>query len=330
MSPESFDRSKTDLQSLFRSGTWLYQCGQGPAPFANAPHGSSPFNVNDLNLHNDNRTLDQIDFCDVESADFPLNTFNFEPSEHQGDRPAQEYESGQGKGQSSKQEKGRRDRTKGQWRWILWVLGVVVPVGLLKGMSGFTPMPLPQSASSLSTAVPPVTSNLEGETAPVDSLDWATQAANQATALVSTAQTPADWQGVATLWQDAINFLAKIPATDPQYDLAQNRMVSYRSQLDYATAQWQSLEMASKVLAEQDEIFRGAVRAALTASELTQTARTQQEWQSVAKNWQTAIDGMSQISVQSPHYATAQDRISTYTHNLNYAQRNAHGKLMGL
>jgi len=83
-------------------------------------------------------------------------------------------------------------------------------------------------------------------------------------------------------------------------------------------------------LAEQDEIFRGAVRAALTASELTQTARTQQEWQSVAKNWQTAIDGMSQISVQSPHYATAQDRISTYTHNLNYAQRNAHGKLMGL
>ena len=95
MPPQSFDRSKTDLKSLFRSGTWLYQCGQGAEPFSSSPNLSTPsFNFNDLytdsdrdihqdaDLNTDGRTLDQIHCRDVDGTDFPLNTFNFDPPDY--------------------------------------------------------------------------------------------------------------------------------------------------------------------------------------------------------------------------------------------------------
>jgi hypothetical protein len=362
MPPQSFDRSKTDLKSLLRSGTWLYQCGQGAGSFPSSPNLSAPsFNVNDLyndsdrDIHNDTdlntdgRPLDQIDLRDLNSADFPLNTFNFEPPEHQDDRTiqdgAQDYALGQSLSPSDQQlsiplatdkdpsfpkngESGSglltRSVGSGKWGWLLLALGLLIPVGLFKGISGLDP--LPQSASSLSPSLSPGI-ELEGKTAAVGPLERAAQEAERATALVSTARTPADWQTVVMIWQDAITLLGGIPTIDPQYAVAQNRMVSYQSQLDYATAQRKALAMASKVLEEQDQIFRSAVSVAMEASALTQTARTPQEWQRVATMWQSAIDGMSQISVQSPHYAIAQDRISTYTNNLNYAQRNAHSKV---
>jgi len=348
MPPQSFDRSKTDLKSLLRSGTWLYQCGQGAEPFSSSPNLSTPsFNFNDLytdsdrdihhdpDLNTDGRTLDQINFRDVDSTDFPLNTFNFEPPEPGDDRtvPDQEYPLENPWDQplavplATREQSGPPKRAsdrggwlgtlgRGKWGGLLLVLGVLIPVGLFKGLS---PLPLPQSASSLSTPlVPPI--ELEKAT-PVGPLEQAAQAADWATALIATAQTPADWQRIGNLWQEAITLLGRIPSIDPQYTLAQSRLISYRNQLDYATAQGQSLAMTTKVLAEQDQIFRVAVRAAIDAAELTQSARTPQEWQEVVNHWQAAIEGMSQISVQSPHYAIAQDRLSTYTQNLNYAQQ---------
>lgn len=281
MPPESFDRSKTDLQSLLRSGTWLYAYSQGSAashpnssdrlPPASPSNGTSNGNGNSIHPHHrpihndldhDSRSLDDLPFRDVNGEDLPFQTFNFEPSLEPNLEPNFDDRNLEPSQPNRKRFAPQRfpfasPQTKRSWKWLLLGLGVLIPIGLLQGLQegtlqGFYPMSIPQSASRLSPPVDPAL-----QTAPTI-LERPTQEANQ----------------------DAIQV-------------------------------------------SQDDIFRVAVKMAMQASELTQTAQTRQEWQRVASRWQGAIDGMAQITVQSPHYAVAQDRLAIYTQNLNYAQTNA-------
>lgn len=69
--------------------------------------------------------------------------------------------------------------------------------------------------------------------------------------------------------------------------------------------------------------WREAVNRATRAAELTQTATTRAEWNTVASLWQEAIDFMRAVPQTSPNYETAQQRAVAYQSNLEYAQRAA-------
>ncbi|MGB3516546.1 MAG: hypothetical protein WBA43_08820 [Elainellaceae cyanobacterium] len=71
--------------------------------------------------------------------------------------------------------------------------------------------------------------------------------------------------------------------------------------------------------------FRDAVNQATTASELTQTASTSEEWSNVANAWQQAIELMESVPQSNPNYAVAQQKAQEYQANKTYAQNNVNG-----
>lgn len=84
---------------------------------------------------------------------------------------------------------------------------------------------------------------------------------------------------------------------------------------DFRTVGRNSFESA------QTEPFRWAVNRAIGAAELTQDAKSVEEWQTVAKWWQEAIDLMREVPPSYARYDIAQARIPQYERNLQYAQR---------
>lgn len=52
--------------------------------------------------------------------------------------------------------------------------------------------------------------------------------------LAQTASTQAQWNEVATQWQQAIDLMKKVPQSSPNYQAAQERVVSYQTNLNYA------------------------------------------------------------------------------------------------
>ncbi|MGA1409040.1 MAG: hypothetical protein ACO37W_04815 [Prochlorotrichaceae cyanobacterium] len=334
MPPESFDPRKTDLQSLLRSGTWLYQTGQRaalppPDRSEGAPPSSLSFNdINDLNLSDvdledvDFNTLNlyaSSEFSDPEDSDYPLPLSPIEPR-ISGEQPLW-GEAKQGQAISAENDLGSFLDPKpwAKWGWLLITLGVLIPLGMVKGTEWFSRQEaLPLSSATLS---PPQSLLQVGDNFVL--LEQALQNADHAIALTLNANTINDWQRIADYWQNAIETLQAIPPSNPNYATAQNRLVSYHSQLDYAQGQLHALANQAQTLPQQEQIFRAAVKAATQAAERTQNATTPQDWQGIVEQWEAAIAGMTQIRVQSPHYRIAQDRIPTYTTNLDYAKRQA-------
>ncbi|QKD82313.1 hypothetical protein HPC62_09040 [Thermoleptolyngbya sichuanensis A183] len=75
--------------------------------------------------------------------------------------------------------------------------------------------------------------------------------------------------------------------------------------------------------AAQSDPFRDAVNKAMEAATLTQTAKTHDEWNTVLKTWQQAIDLMQAVPASHPNYQTAQAKVSEYLRNRKYAHQNA-------
>lgn len=69
--------------------------------------------------------------------------------------------------------------------------------------------------------------------------------------------------------------------------------------------------------------FQAAVNQAIIAAELTQSAQSPLEWQQVANHWQSALELMKAVPQSHSHYAVAQDRVSQYQKNLDYADKNS-------
>jgi WD40 repeat protein len=65
--------------------------------------------------------------------------------------------------------------------------------------------------------------------------------------------------------------------------------------------------------------FRQAVNAAISAANLTQTAKLSTEWEQVINSWKQAIKLMKTIPVSSLHYPVARQKMIEYERNLNYA-----------
>lgn len=85
----------------------------------------------------------------------------------------------------------------------------------------------------------------------------------------------------------------------------------------------QNYQSRSPVLSPQTDTFKQAVNKAMTAANLTQVAKSQDEWKKVVSEWQEAIALMKSVRYSSPNYPVAQQKIVEYQRNLNYAQKNA-------
>ena len=73
----------------------------------------------------------------------------------------------------------------------------------------------------------------------------------------------------------------------------------------------------------QQDSFQQAVNQATEAANLTQTAKTAQEWETVASLWLKAIENMAAVPESSPKYQVAQQKAAQYRQGLAYAQKNA-------
>ena len=67
--------------------------------------------------------------------------------------------------------------------------------------------------------------------------------------------------------------------------------------------------------------LRTAVTQATEAAQGTQTAKSSEQWHTVAGLWQQAIAAMQSIPATDPHHAIAQQRVKDYQKNLQYAQK---------
>ncbi len=73
----------------------------------------------------------------------------------------------------------------------------------------------------------------------------------------------------------------------------------------------------------QTDTFREAVSKAINAANLTQSAKSPDEWRTVVSQWQAAIALMKTVQSSSPNYLVAQQKIKEYQKNINYAEKNA-------
>jgi len=312
MTHEPLDPSKTDLKSLLRSGTWLYN-GQGhPWSVQDDPSEAVTQPVVDLG-DMDFNTIDCLDSLSAEDDPLPFTMFPIPPDTLNS---------------SSSLPSPTSPRSVTLFKrslQILFVLGALVSVITLvlwqesrvrEKLAVVTDPTIPPTVEPVQTpiAVPSISA-----------FATAVESADRATLAMQTAETLVDWQTVTADWQIAIDALKSIPPSDPNYATAQNRIIDYRHNLNSASRQAQLLTAQAKQhsLQKDDEIFSLAVKQATQAAALTQTASTIAEWKAVSTHWQSAIQYMNDISVDSPHYAIAQDRLGVYSRNLSYAESKA-------
>lgn len=95
---------------------------------------------------------------------------------------------------------------------------------------------------------------------------------------------------------------------------------SAASNLAPAPASITEVTAAPSATQELADPFREAVNAATLAAELTQTAKTAEEWSTVADLWLRAISAMNSVSPAHPRRDVAEQRVEDYANNLAYAQ----------
>lgn len=79
-------------------------------------------------------------------------------------------------------------------------------------------------------------------------------------------------------------------------------------------------ESPSPVPTAQDDSFRQAVNAAMSAAVITQSAISKDDWYLVVSRWESAIILLKNVPESSPNYTRAQAKIQEYERNMNYAQ----------
>lgn len=90
-----------------------------------------------------------------------------------------------------------------------------------------------------------------------------------------------------------------------------------------ATANTGNNPEATANLETVPDTFREAVNKAVTAAELGRSAKSKDDWISVADRWQEAVSLMRRVPPSSPHHEIAQTKVLEYQKYLVYAQESA-------
>jgi hypothetical protein len=95
----------------------------------------------------------------------------------------------------------------------------------------------PVEVTPIATPAPAESPTTEGVVESTTPWRDAINAAMEAAQLAQTAQTAQEWGTVAETWDRSIQLLLMVPAEDPNYALAQEKLVEYTNNLDIARAQ---------------------------------------------------------------------------------------------
>ncbi|MBW4547150.1 MAG: hypothetical protein KME25_22330 [Symplocastrum torsivum CPER-KK1] len=80
---------------------------------------------------------------------------------------------------------------------------------------------------------------------------------------------------------------------------------------------------SSATASPQRDFFGEAVNKAMSAATTTQSAKSKNDWNLVASEWQEAIALMKAVPPSHPQHSVAQQKAVDYQRNLDYAQKNA-------
>lgn len=132
----------------------------------------------------------------------------------------------------------RLSREKQQfWRGILGGAALSLLMIVLGGLfyNWLNSKPVQPTASNNSIASQPTAP--QPQTARTDPFAEAVRLAEQTVAAGQKAQTSSEWLEVATRWQKASDLMQQIPAQDPRYTTAQDRVIRYRQNSEAALRQ---------------------------------------------------------------------------------------------
>ena len=163
----------------------------------------------------------------------------------------------------------------------------------------------------IDTANQPFKSNNQASSA--EAFRVAVNNAMTAANLTQFAQSQAEWVEVSQYWQEAIAKMKAVKVTSSDYQIAQEKITEYQGYLDYA----------QKNANKASDPFHVAVNNAMQAANLTQSARSQAEWDTVASYWQQAIALMKAVANDSANYGVAITKVEEYRQYLQYARRQA-------
>jgi len=106
------------------------------------------------------------------------------------------------------------------------------------------------------------------------------------------------WPEIAPLWQRAVQQMRSVPATSPNYALAQKKIKEYQTYLSYAQQQF--------------DPFVAGMQEANQAVKVGKTAQSRNQWQQASGYWQQAIAQLQAVPKSHNNYQTAQGKIKEY------------------
>jgi hypothetical protein len=167
----------------------------------------------------------------------------------------------------------------------------------------------PQATSS--TPSPIATSTQTPSPSPQpDSFREAVSKAIKVAVNVQSAKSLEDWNEIARQWMEVIDLLKTVPSSSSNYEIAQKKIMEYQKNLDYATQQVSRLDP-----------FNQATEKAKKAANLTQIAKSYDQWNQVLNLWQEAIALLNTISESHPKSSLARQKSTEYKTNLDYSQQ---------
>ena len=185
----------------------------------------------------------------------------------------------------------------------------ILPIILVSIICGCSFVEKPQATSS--TASPIATSTQTPSPSPQpDSFREAVSKAMKVAVNVQSAKSLEDWNEIARQWMEVIDLLKAVPSSSSNYEMAQKKIMEYQKNLDYATQQVSRLDP-----------FNQATEKAKKAANLTQTAKSYDQWNQVLNLWQEAIALLNTISESHPKSSLARQKSTEYKTNLDYSQQ---------
>jgi hypothetical protein len=212
-------------------------------------------------------------------------------------------------------------------------------LGLLSGCSStaISEVKQPSPTPSVTIETPVVSVPSPSVSISSSESDFFRLAVNQATNaanLVQSAKSQDQWKQVVTLWQEAINFMKKVPPSHQKYALSQKKIKEYQNNLTYAQRQLNPILSKPPVSIPiptpqiinpepSDPYLISGMIEAKTAASLAGTSKFSEDWKVVVDYWKIAIDYVQAVQHFSPDYQLAKNKLNEYKRNLVYAQKMA-------
>ncbi|MEL6813545.1 MAG: hypothetical protein AAFP03_01875 [Cyanobacteria bacterium J06598_3] len=147
----------------------------------------------------------------------------------------------------------------------------------------------------------------------VDALALVTKAQGQAYQAAVDSQKPphsvSTWNGIAEGWLAATQSLEAVPADSPVRELADRKLIEYRSNRATILVR---IDAESKA----EVSLRQSQQAATKATNLSQSAGTLQDWEDALAAWESAVDNLSQIPQGTNAHGEAQKILPGYLKQL--------------